>query len=85
MPSHMHCVVYCHMLPMGQGGVGKGALRKREMGGGGSGNHPFSELCPSFQLLTGAGLAPSRTLSDTSTVLCEKVGHGLILERVTAI
>lgn len=65
--------------------MGKGALRQRGMEGGGSGNHPFSELCPFFQLLTGAGLAASRTPSDTSTVLSEKVGHCLILERVTTI
>lgn len=79
----MHCVVYCPMLPMGQGWDGEGALGQRETEGGGSGNHPFSELCPFFQLVMDA--ATSRTQSDTSTVLCEKVGHCLILERVATI
>lgn len=85
------CQVICTVLfivpcyPWDRGGMGKGALGQRETEGGGSGNHPFSELCPFFQLVMGAGSATSRTESDTTTVLCEKVGHRLILERVAAV
>lgn len=47
MPSHMHYVVYCHMLPMGQGWDGEKSLQAEKWKEEGSGNHPSSELCPS--------------------------------------